>query len=937
MKKLRSRKVFKIPTSYIGSSDYNIEMSLDKARNFKYLISIANNQVFHAIGRITGNSSNYQLIDSTYKKINREKRKERPNRQYIAGLRQQIDSLLLLPEIINVKVDDKKAYKHICKYGFICNGEKYVRLLCSAGMGRRSTVSFCMEKIYPALDEILRCGLVINEINLAKYNAYYGLYMSGIYDVRTPRFVVIPDCEISIEENQVDFIVDDKKQTPSGEIVDYRKIEKRDFVFQANVFDGAGLLSPEMAYKWACDLELDYIPSNFIIRSAFIKGMVAVFDFKQFARVYCTTDNTGHYKITDCYGAEHDLDNIDLILTQSQFKMWKYYNSLQEYIDFSKLYQHRWGVSKFPKKADKEYSLLNYQYIQTLNLDDAGINELTRYTEDWLYKICSGDELYTKLFAYGVGKETESIDDALARTDLGFLKALCIDFDLFQDDYIRRKIYQLAEKKIDEAKIGRLWVRGNYQTMIPDPFALAQHAFRLKVTGLLPKNCHYSEFWVERNVNKIDCMRSPMVDCSEHKVSNIIHNDKIDYWYQYLYSGIVMNIWGLDTIVHSDSDFDGDIIFSTDNKTVIDNIYPDRLPITYNKESAPAQRLNVTNMIKTDLATFDCKIGQTTNYSTRFFSMLCNYEPESREYKELVERIKLLRRYIGDSIDAGKGVKTKPFPAEWKSWKRVPDDWSEEQKKEQWFLNNLVEKRKPYFFIYIYNTTMDEYKKAKRKLDEECRDIFRVNFNELKSKPEKTQEEKNFVKRYYNELPVTKTPCIMNEIAWKIEDLEFDYKYPKNTESENVTLAKKLMCGDYKLMKSKKEAIKSVYNEWKAQVVNRNRKEYKKLFQPVLTISEKNNVNQSEANESVIDFDREIFGRKLEQIIANDKELADYLVQMAYIDSHDGKMKPFCWIFGYEGIVRNLLDRQYKITVPVKSNNGTMYLGEKYSLGELTE
>jgi hypothetical protein len=525
-------------------------MTMDKARIMKYLISIANNQVFSAIGRITGKTSNYQLVDGCYAKINREKQKAKPNKQYISGLRQQIDSLLLMPEIINVKVDDKNAYKHICKHGFVCNGEKYVRLLCGAGMGRRATVSFCQEKIYDQLDEILRCGLVIDEINLAKYNAYYGLYMSGVYDVATPRFVVVPDCEIPIIGNKVDFIVDDKKTTPSGDVVDCRRVEERDFVFEANVFDGAGLISPVMAYKWACDLELNYIPSNFIIRSAFIKGMVAVFDFHQFA------EKNNKQTVKDCYGVEHDIRDIDVILTVSQFKMWKKYTSLEEYNGYAKMYGHVWGVSKFPKASDKEHSLLNYQYIQTLDMNDDDIEELTSYTEDWLQKICSGDELYTKLFAYGVCPKTGNVDKVMAHTDMGYLKALCADFDLFNDDYIRRKIYQLAQKKIDEAKIGRLWVRGNYQTMIPDPYALAQHAFGLEVTGLLPKDCHYSEFWVERGVKKVDCLRSPMVDASEHKVSNIISNEEIEFWYQYLYSGIVMNIWGLDTICHSDSDFD---------------------------------------------------------------------------------------------------------------------------------------------------------------------------------------------------------------------------------------------------------------------------------------------------------------------------------------------------------------------------------------------
>ena len=96
--------------------------------------------------------------------------------------------------------------------------------------------------------------------------------------------------------------------------------------------------------------------------------------------------------------------------------------------------------------------------------------------------------------------------------------------------------------------------------MIPDPFALAQHALGLEVTGLLPRGSYYSQFWIERNVDKIDCCRSPMVDCSEHNICSVISNEEMEQWYQYLYSGIVMNIWGLDTIVFSDSDFDKYIV-----------------------------------------------------------------------------------------------------------------------------------------------------------------------------------------------------------------------------------------------------------------------------------------------------------------------------------------------------------------------------------------
>lgn len=466
-------------------------------------------------------------------------------------LRDKIDVLLFLPYIINVKVDKPRVYKKICKNGFIVNGEKYVRLLCGAGMGRRSTVSFCNEKIYDKIDEILRNGIVLDEINIAKWNAYYGLYMSGMYDVSTPRVCIIDDCELDIVGNKVDFIVDDKKINPFDEEVDYRRIEERDYVFNANVFDGAGLISPEQAQIWANDLDLDYIPSNFIIRSAFIKGCVSVFDFKKYAKDIACTD-----VIVDHYGKEHKVEDIDIVLTTSQFKMYKHYKSFDDYLHYARYYNHCWGVTRYAPKVDKEYSTINYQYIQTLDLDDNKLEELASTTIDWLNKICSGDLLYTLLFLLGENNSFKDIDEVINKTDNNFVKALVLNNDLFQDDYIRRKTYQMIETKINQAKIGRLWVNGNYQTMIPDPYAMCEWMFKQEVKGLLGKKQFYSKFWSDRGVEKIDACRSPMVDPSEHNVVDVVASEQMKEWYKYITSGIIMNIWGLDTIIHSDSDFD---------------------------------------------------------------------------------------------------------------------------------------------------------------------------------------------------------------------------------------------------------------------------------------------------------------------------------------------------------------------------------------------
>ena len=84
-----------------------------------------------------------------------------------------------------------------------------------------------------------------------------------------------------------------------------------------NAFDGSGIVSPEMARRWQEDLSLDYMPSSFILRSAWIKGLVSVFDFHKFAREVANNDI-----IIDVWGNKNNINDIDVILTSSQFKMY---------------------------------------------------------------------------------------------------------------------------------------------------------------------------------------------------------------------------------------------------------------------------------------------------------------------------------------------------------------------------------------------------------------------------------------------------------------------------------------------------------------------------------------------------------------------------------------------------------------------------------------
>ena len=106
--------------------------------------------------------------------------------------------------------------------------------------------------------------------------------------------------------------------------------------------------------------------------------------------------------------------------------------------------------------------------------------------------------------------------------------------------------------KIQESYIGKLLVDGNFQTMLSDPYALCEHIYGMEVNGLLKEKEHYSQYWNNRDVEKVVAMRAPLTWRSEANILNFQNNSKVNDWYQYLYSGIIYNVWGVDCMLHAD-------------------------------------------------------------------------------------------------------------------------------------------------------------------------------------------------------------------------------------------------------------------------------------------------------------------------------------------------------------------------------------------------
>ena len=875
----------------IENNNYDLNIDIGTAERDGELIAVADNECLRAIRRITNHAytrnGRTKLKDLVNRKKELSKDKDNNNsRVEIKEINNEIRELLYIKDYVCVNFPSgitQKKYNNLNKNGFKINGIKYKWLLCGAGHQRTNRAFYCNEEIFTKLWDILNCGAKNVEIVPAKFNAYFALSSSASNYVSEPRVCVVPDCEIKMTK-KVDWVSADENGNYN--------IEETDKELNFNLFDGMGIISPEQANKWATELKLDYIPSCWCIRSTYIKGMVCVIDFHKFSKEIANKHTT-----IDIWGNEIDTDDVDIILTQSQFKLWNAYESWEDYRTKHNECKLSWGVAKITPKVDDDYTMMNYQYLQVLDIDDKDVEKLCEETVQWFRGVCDKDN-YSYKVLYLLGKMVDKKDSGEIWNDLqdNAIKSLLLDKNLMYDSYINERIYESIKKKIKESRMGKIIVRGNYQTRISDPYGLMQHIYGMEVTGLLKENEDYMWYWNNLGVKKVVAMRSPLTWRSEAHTLNLVSNDEMNEWYKYLNSGIVYNLWGCDDMLEADADYDMDCTCTTNNEIFLKGVTDRTIPITYQTVKPQKEKISHRRLEQVSFWGFDTKIGQITNQSTSMYILQAKFNKDSREYQELDTRLKLFRYFQGNEIDRAKnGYKAKTVP---KHWVKYTSDGDSE------FNNSLVIDKKPYFMRYLYAKYDKDYKNFIEDFDRYSMIVYGKSFNNL------SEHEGQELKDYYNyKNPLLEIDGVMNKLCRYMESQTKDLKSSvKNYDSEK--LFNELYNEDITLDQNKLNLLLNKYVEYSQ-----------------FKLSKQSTENDFADYEQYYKYLR---NQCLEEISSNIQELANLSVYLCY-RLYPKKKKDFCWnVFGY-GILENIKLKNNSANIPVKFELGNIdYLGRKY-------
>lgn len=889
--------IYKIHSERLRRAKWDLILPIGDARRSEEIVSIADSQVLRWIDELNCMPDVDDIIRSDYDRIH-ELRTMPPTvkvRHEVAKLYRELDDLQLRADYMCLIIDTTKDYYRACK-GFSINGITYKRLLGTVNGIKNSTIVFVNEKLHAELERRIENNRDTTKPYVtAKLEAYRALTCSAAAPVSLPNGVLIVKDFSTAFKSDISYLTDEGEGEPTLTPI-------HDQTINLDACDGCGIMLPSLAERWSRELGLDYTACGMNTRFAYEKGMVFTFDFIDFA-----DQIAGSYIVNDAWGNEVDIRDIELILTTSMVKLWDGYESCEDYLTKSLSNNYSFGISKVcPKTLDNKRAL-NYQFIQSYDLSDDDIDELINPTVTEFKDVLGNDRSKAVLFMKGLGLNSRNIQN---QPD-DYIKALMIDERMMNDPYVRKSIYDTIKNRINQAKVGVINVHGNFSIVSGDPYALCQSIFGMEVTGLLGAGEIYNLFWY--GAGDLVCYRAPMTcHANIRRVKPNTSNEAL-YWYQYMSACTIFNCWDTASSALNGMDYDGDLVFLTDNPVLLKKHKP--LPSLMCAQRQASKCISTEeDFVKSNIASFGNEIGQTTNWITSMFEVRDRFDCGSEEYKVLSYRIQCGQLYQQNAIDKAKGITCKPMPGAWHNRhavKAIKDD------NKRAFYSSIVADRKPYFMRYIYPSLAKQYKEFVKNISKNSLRRFGISYDDLKALPddELSDSQRSFLKGCERDMPVGTSDCVMNRICRRFER-EFD-EYIKNYNC-SADFDYRFMRNDSEYAPNQFNAIKRLYGEYNSRLKN------------LAAYSDIERIDKDEISSAMAEIVGE-FKEECTIVCPNKYVLCNILLDMCYTRQ---ETKSFVWQMCGDTICEHLFAiNNNTICYPTMDDSGDIeYCGKRFRL-----
>lgn len=626
--------------------------------------------------------------------------------------------------ILECKDTDRKLLRQVIYNGITVNGNKYRFFTASAGQTRLQKIQIIKEELWNKYEKTLMCGLTIDSINkskekgcnINKFLAYLSLNGSATdewegFDI--DRSIVIDDFETMVE-GEVDYI--DKETF---------EVTRKTMDIPIPHSDGCGIILPSVSKK------------NFMIRLQWVKGLLTPVNYLAWIKEYRQVVNEeDRYKITDIYGKVHDLikEDIQIIFSKSQFKMWKYYESWQQYKEWFKKYNCNANICN---EEDDNFTQakLNYQMWQTLiDITDEEIDYFINPSIEYIKKAHTDRNIMLDIL--GATEENKYRNN--------FQEALKIYPEMLQEKGIKQQLEDSIEKKRKEVRCGRVNnIDATYTYLLPDVFAWMEFIFNgeTSVKGILENgkvSCKLYKNSKDGQGRNLVVNRSPHL-YREHGCRQNVLSEDTKKWF--ITDGCYTSCHDLlSKLLMYDVDGDKTLIISDKNDkfyNIAKRNMKGIVPLYYEMGKAKAVEINSKNIYESLATAYDSgNVGKFSNCLTNIWN--------SGKAEEYMKEMKIICALNNWSIDSAKTLEMPTAPIE---------------------IEKILEKRfrkVPYFFKYAKNKKNTQ--------------VYKINKSTVNKFCKKVDDMKNIKFEFGDELGRFDHKILLHNPDIKVVDINVDIK-----------------------------------------------------------------------------------------------------------------------------------------------------------------
>ena len=636
--------------------------------------------------------------------------------------------------------------REILKNGFIVNGTKFVISESSSSMTRNAILSFVDIKIKNKLDEIIKMGNYVDDTVISKYRAYRGLMLSSCFILENylPKIIVVKEFNNLIKNVRIRYLADEVSEFTGedGNLVKFKKKVIKDDVrdISENVFDGCGIMHPVVAEQISKIFGFGEKFNSCIIRAPYIKGCVHKINYTKFFTEH------GIEWIKDMWGVEHSVYEPMIIMDESMYKGYKYFKYYDDYRDwdyywemFDK-YNHKMGIAKynFSSEEEKYYTRGNYQILQDLHLTFDEFKTLGNTTLNYFENVMDGDIEYMLSFLGLVGGTNKAVS--------AYTRAVEKDHRMLGEEGVRNNIKHLIKGYVDDAKAGKIWLKGCFKFAAPDLVAFMEHVADMEVKGCLG----VQQMWTQGRIGyekgkQYLITRNPHITSSEHDVVTMETNDIIERYIGDLENVCMIDMYSPHMNRLNGCDFDGDILFVLDEPVMIkgvDMTTPMVMDIDDKITIAP-EDYTEENICELILHNLDNRIGEYSNYATCYHNKMKKTEKTKKIHDDYIATLSVM---TGKEIDAAKcGVRF-----------NLPKQISKYARPLPYFMQ----------FAGDYYKKIKEFNKYRSNMNSLCFDIERW---------ENQKKTRRFVEDFDYHIMIDETVPYNEEVFKKIEEVYDDF------------------------------------------------------------------------------------------------------------------------------------------------------------------